>query len=712
MPLDGTLLGRYRLIRQLGSGGMGEVYLAEDTRINRQIAIKIVRSEVMPYPNNSALEDATRLFRREMKAISQLDHPRILPLYDYGEETSNGNTITYMVMPYRSAGSLADWLRTHTGARLRPEEVAAIINQAAEALQHAHDRQIIHQDVKPSNFLVHNSSSQSHVPDLLLADFGIAKSTANTSSMSQNVRGTPTYMAPEQWDGHPVAATDQYALGIMAYLLLTGTAPFQGGPGQVMRQHYMSQPVPPSRLDAHISSALDAVVLRALAKKPEERYPSIREFAHTFRQATEKRQQDLHATLAISRQEAEQGTVRTLNLPGQRQVLITVPARAYHDQILRLEGMGEAAYEGGPRSTLLLTIAITEESAAQRPQNTNSYEPTEVAHINPAEQRRPGQSTPSWPIPPNQPRYGEYTPPPPPPVYHAGQAGYPVVSPYETTPSGGGAYPGALQPAMPVRKRNPLSLILLVLVIVLLITAGGIGIFSYNNHARQIYAQATQAASDATAHAVQTTATAQFAATATEQAQDSNPYVSGSSKLLMHDPLSQASTTWQVDPTDNLGGSCTFINNTYHIKETRAGYFRICSAHSTDVSDFVFEVHMQILSGHCGGILFRQLTAGQYYLYRVCADGYYGLTRYVDNTGQNSLSMRYTTSPAIHKGTQENVIAVVAQGTRIHLYVNNKDIDNFDDGNYLHGGLGLIADYNDAVVEVAYSNVRIWNLVV
>ncbi len=404
MPLDGMQLGRYRLLRQLGSGGMGEVYLAEDTRINRQVAVKIVRSELTPYPDEHTKEDAERLFEREMKAVSRLDHPRILPLYDYGEEVSGGHTMTYMVMPYRADGSLVDWLRLHTGSRLNPEEVAALIKQAAEALQHAHDRQLVHQDVKPSNFLVHNTTPQTQVPHLLLADFGIAKSTMNTSSMSQSVRGTPTYMAPEQWEGHPVAATDQYALAVMAYLLLTGTVPFQGGPGQVMRQHYMNQPVPPSQINGRVPPALDAVMLRALAKKPEERYPSILEFARQFQQAAQQRQQDLHATLAISREEAARGTVRTLTLPGRRQILVTVPAYTPNGQILRLEGQGEVAYEGGPRSTLLLTIAVTEESGSQRFQNPYSNEPTASSQV--SQQMIPIQPATSLP------NYREYTPPP------------------------------------------------------------------------------------------------------------------------------------------------------------------------------------------------------------------------------------------------------------------------------------------------------------
>ena len=156
--------------------------------------------------------------------------------------------------------------------------------QAADALQHAHEHHIIHQDVKPSNFLI-RSRSGTNLPDLLLMDFGIAKITTTTATASQSIRGTPTFMAPEQWEGHPQPATDQYALAIMAYLLLTGHTPFSGSMGQIMREHLLIKPQPPSRLNPTLPPTLDAVILRALAKQPDRRFPSILAFAHAFQQA-------------------------------------------------------------------------------------------------------------------------------------------------------------------------------------------------------------------------------------------------------------------------------------------------------------------------------------------------------------------------------------------------------------------------------------------
>ncbi len=379
MSLEGQQIHRYRILRLLGSGGMGDVYLAEDPRIEQQVAIKVIRAETSPYPDTHATQEAARLFQREARAIVKLDHPHILPLYDYGEERLGNMTIIYLVMPYRAEGSLSDWLRQRGRAGLlAPQDVAHIVGQAADALQHAHDRQIIHQDVKPSNFLLRQRQETPTRPDLLLADFGIAKFTTATTAMSHTIRGTPTYMAPEQWEGQPVPATDQYALAVMAYELLTGRSPFQGGERQVMYQHLMVLPTPPSTVNPRLSKDIDTVLLHALAKKPEERFKSVQAFANAFQQAVQDmpaadaparpaapptpasaNSDDIRAVLAISTAEAQAGTTRTLTLPRGRQVTVSVPAGVRDGQIVRLEGQGETSPGGGPAGALILSILVT-----------------------------------------------------------------------------------------------------------------------------------------------------------------------------------------------------------------------------------------------------------------------------------------------------------------------------------------------------------------
>ncbi len=384
MSLEGQQLGRYRLLRLLGSGGMGEVYLAEDARIAQQVAIKVIRSEGIAYPGSQSAKDAARLFEREARAIARLDHPNILPLYAYGEETLQEMLLTYLVMPYRKEGTLATWLRQRgSPTPLTPQEVAPLLQQAADALQHAHDQQVIHQDVKPTNFLIRLRSDQPQRPDLLLADFGIAKLSSATASASQSIRGTPTYMAPEQWEGHPVPATDQYALAIMVYELLVSRPPFQGGPGPVMRQHYLTPPPAPSTFHPRLSSAIDAVLLRALSKQPGERFASVAAFARAFREAVHS-SGELHATLAISRAEATSGTLRSLTLPGGRRVSVSVPAGVGEGTMLRLEGQGMPSYEGGPAGPLVLTITIPTDESPLLPSQA-SAEPTVAMSMPPVE---------------------------------------------------------------------------------------------------------------------------------------------------------------------------------------------------------------------------------------------------------------------------------------------------------------------------------------
>ena len=375
MPLETLQNGRYRIIRPLGSGSMGEVYLVDDTRINRQVAIKVIRTEAAPYPDSgtNAAPDAARLFEREAKAIARLNHPNILPLYDFGEENVNNTPITFMVMPYCPDGSLASWLQARgLNQPLALQDVAHILHQAADALQHAHDNDIIHQDVKPQNFLL-RSNKKAGLPDLLLADFGIAKLAAGTSGASQAIRGTPIYMAPEQWEGQPVPASDQYSLAVMIYQLLTGRPPFTGGPGQMMYQHFNVSPPPPSSINPAINTDIDAALLRALAKRPEARFPSMSAFDHAFQQAValdgstlltmqnalnRPAGDGIRATLAISNLEAVNGTSRTLTLANGQRIRITLPAGMQNGQLLRVDGQDATNSNSDLTVPLLLTIAI------------------------------------------------------------------------------------------------------------------------------------------------------------------------------------------------------------------------------------------------------------------------------------------------------------------------------------------------------------------
>ena len=278
--LEGQIIGGCRILRRLGSGGMGEVYLAEQIGLNRQVAIKLVRPEGVVIPGK--LSPAER-FAREAQAIAAMEHPHILPIYNYGEQDG----LAYMVMPYVPNGSLQEALTPgHPSFRFRLplslDLTGMILDQAAQALQHAHDRGLLHRDVKPANFLLRASTDgRLH---LLLADFGVAKFAAGAAS-SGVYAGTAIYSAPEQIQNQAVPASDQYGLAVMVYLLLTGQPPFSGGVMEVM-VHHLEKPPPSMRaFNPAIPAAVEQVVLRALAKKPEDRWPSVAAFAAVFRAA-------------------------------------------------------------------------------------------------------------------------------------------------------------------------------------------------------------------------------------------------------------------------------------------------------------------------------------------------------------------------------------------------------------------------------------------
>ncbi len=299
--LIGTSLGGYTLIKFLGSGGMGAVYLAEDPTIGQQVAIKIVRSDEADLSDASSAERAIERFKQEARAVARLDHLHILPLYRYGEEETSRGLQAYMVMQYRPEGSLWDWLRRRAGIATSPilasipvlppglrsewplmlDEAGEYLRQAASALQYAHDHGIVHRDIKPANFLLRIESG--NTVHLLLSDFGLAKFFSSSSATS-TILGTPIYMAPEQFDGIAEPASDQYALAVMIYQFLAGRPPFEGDPLRLMHQHVEATPPPLRSYVASLPTEVGDVFARALAKNPKDRYPSISAFAQAFAQ--------------------------------------------------------------------------------------------------------------------------------------------------------------------------------------------------------------------------------------------------------------------------------------------------------------------------------------------------------------------------------------------------------------------------------------------
>ncbi len=263
-------LGQYRLCRRIGSGGMGEVYLAEHQMMKRPCAIKLIR------PGKAGDPHSLARFEREVRATAKLSHWNTIEIFDYGR-TEDGTF--YYVMEYLPGLSLYDLVERH--GPLSPARAIHLLSQTCDALAEAHAAGLIHRDIKPGNIFAAQRGGIYDVAKLL--DFGLAKpvSEENPSihlTQEGSITGSPLYMSPEQalGDDEPDARSDIYSLGAVAYYVLTGAPPFNGDkPIRIIMAHAKEPLVPPSRVRGDIPSDLEKVVLRCLAKNPSDRFPSV-----------------------------------------------------------------------------------------------------------------------------------------------------------------------------------------------------------------------------------------------------------------------------------------------------------------------------------------------------------------------------------------------------------------------------------------------------
>ncbi|GCF11502.1 serine/threonine-protein kinase [Dictyobacter arantiisoli] len=265
----GQRLGNYNLLQLLGEGGFAEVYLGEHQYLKSQAAIKVLQTRL----SGSADTDS---FLKEAQTIARLSHPNIVRVMDFGIE---GET-PYLVMDYAPSGTLRN--RHPHGTVVPLETIVPYVKQVADALQYAHDEHIVHRDIKPENMLVGKRN------EILLSDFGIALVAQSSRYQgTQDVIGTVAYMSPEQIQGKPRPASDQYSLAVVAYEWLTGTRPFHGSFTEICTQHMFAPPPPMREKLTQISPEVERVIMKALDKDPRQRFEHIKDFAAALEQATQ-----------------------------------------------------------------------------------------------------------------------------------------------------------------------------------------------------------------------------------------------------------------------------------------------------------------------------------------------------------------------------------------------------------------------------------------
>jgi beta-lactam-binding protein with PASTA domain len=285
---------RYEVLSKLGSGGMADVFLANDRLLDRQVALKILSSR---YAND---EQFIERFRREASSAASLNHPNIVQIYDRGEAEGT----YYIAMEYLEGRSLKEIILKY--APLSPELVVSVSVQILEALRFAHRRDVIHRDIKPQNMIVDNEGR------VKVTDFGIARAgSASTMTEAGSIMGTAHYLSPEQAQGQPVeAASDLYSLGVVMFEMATGNLPFDGdNPVALAMRHVHDQPPHPRSIVPTIPENLDAVILHALGKLPTERYLTAQQFLEDLRSVQEGKEVKIPAAYV------EQQTTRVMSAP-------------------------------------------------------------------------------------------------------------------------------------------------------------------------------------------------------------------------------------------------------------------------------------------------------------------------------------------------------------------------------------------------------------
>jgi serine/threonine protein kinase len=632
----GQQLGNYRLTRLLGRGGFADVYLGEHVYLETQAAIKVLHTQL-------SLEDQES-FLLEARTIARLTHPHIVPVLECGIVMS----IPFLAMDYASNGNLRQ--RYRKGVRLTPVLILPYVKHLAAALQHAHDEGIIHRDIKPENMLLGPENG------VLLSDFGIALGTQ--SSRSQNMRevaGTAEYMAPEQLQGKPCPASDQYGLAIVIYEWLSGDTPFRGSFAEIASQHVLIPPPSLKKIPA-VSAAVENVVMTALAKDPKQRFTSMQAFSSAFEEAslleeeTAKSQLSWFAMLGAPEDKtarAQPGWFAQVGAPEEETVRAQQEKLSFPDT--PNFGQDSQATQVTSDRTIPPSSAASMLAEAQPAQKGGGMEGRLI------ERRSNGRT----------------------------QGHVPTA--YTSTPP--------LQ-----RRRSPSrEMVYLFTTLALLVIFSGLGLAFYT---AGLYRTSTPV--QGTPAAI-TSPTAQML---------QNVYVRATSgRPVLNDPLSMNdANNWSVNAS-NIG-SCAFLQGALHAIASHTYTLQPCIAQSGDFSNFAFQVQMTISKGDAGGLIFRANATNSDTPWRfdfgIDQSGSFGLL--VISQGNSNILIQRPSS-AIKAGVEQpNLLTVVAQGSNIYLYVNRQYAGSVSDGSIIAGKIGVFARENIDPTDVAFSNAQVWKL--
>ena len=596
----GEQLGNYRLLRLVGQGGFAEVYVGEHIHIHRSAAIKVLHARLAA--------DAIANFRQEAQIIAELRHPHIITIFDFDLQEN----IPFLVMDYYPEGSLRQ--RHPRGTRLSLDLVVEYVTQVAQALDYAHDKRVIHRDVKPENMLV---DSQGKV---VLTDFGIAAIAHSTTSISQQVlAGTPYYMAPEQIQAHARPASDQYALGTVVYEWLTGAPPFQGTVLEIYAKQALAEPQPLRERLPDLAPEVEQVVLTALRKDPQQRFATVTAFATALTNAA--RQQET---------------------PAQTFVHPTTQRNRQNELFTRSDET---------------PLHVPGESGTNGQQD---------------QQAHPQISTPT------------------PPAFSEVAENVQIEIQGE-------------QKAQVRRRRSNRLLSTVVLGLALLLLGGGV----FWGGTRWEYIQ-FQVSSRATPPATIPATRAGGTATLAANEHPYPAYLPGHGHLAWYDSMNSG-INWESGANRDRTGFCTFTNEVYHVTQNVRGFRWCAQLISGAKSDFAFEIRMTIVNGDCGGIVFREndqtLAA---YMFAICQWGQANLFRYIPNQGMQDLGGNPRDALVRTGLRQENVLAVVAQGPQLTLFINGQQMEQVQDSSNTTGILGTAAVDQNVSTDVTFHDATLW----